>query len=64
LPDGGWGDPTTRLYAVSWQTVRIEPWKTYNQPHEGFRALDGWHVLMMTVAGSMADATTRSCRCR
>ena len=49
LPNGGWGDPRTRLYGVTWQTVSLHPWKAYNQPHQVFRALDGWHVLMMQV---------------
>ena len=50
LPNGGWGDPRTRLYGVTWQTVRINPWTAYNQPHQSFRSVDGWHVLMMTAA--------------
>ena len=50
LPNGGWGDARTRLYGVSWQTVRIEPWAAHNQPHQEFRSMDGWHVLMMQVA--------------
>jgi len=55
LPNGGWGDPRTRLYGVSWQTVRVEPWLTFNQPHQEFRSMDGWHVLLMQVA----EGTTR-----
>jgi len=55
LPNGGWGDPRTRLYGVSWQTVRIEPWLTFNQPHQEFRSMDGWHVLLMQIA----EGTTR-----
>jgi len=55
LPNGGWGDARTRLYGVSWQTVRIEPWLAFNQPHEEFRSMDGWHVLLMQVA----DGRTR-----
>lgn len=51
LPNGGWDDARTRLYAVSWQTVRIEPWRALNQPHQEFRSMDGWHVLLMQVAG-------------
>ena len=51
LPNGGWGDPATRLYGVSWQTVRIEPWSAHNQPHQEFRSMDGWHVLLMQVSG-------------
>ena len=51
LPNGGWGDARTRLYGVSWQTVRIEPWSAHNAPHQEFRSMDGWHVLVMQVAG-------------
>jgi len=51
LPNGGWGDPRSRLYGVSWQTVRVEPWLAFNQPHQEFRSMDGWHVLLMQVAG-------------
>jgi hypothetical protein len=47
LPNGGWGDPRTRLYGVTWQTVSLHPWKAYNQPLQVFRPLDGWHVLVM-----------------
>ncbi|MDM4766825.1 glycoside hydrolase family 16 protein [Pelomonas sp. SE-A7] len=49
LANGGWGSEKTRLYSVSWQTVRIEPWDAHNQQHEEVGALDGWHVLMMQV---------------
>lgn len=55
LPNGGWGDARTRLYGVSWQTVRVEPWLAFNQPHEEFRSMNGWHVLLMQVA----DGKTR-----
>ena len=51
LPNGGWDDARTRLYGISWQTVRIEPWLAFNQPHQEFRSMDGWHVLLMQVAG-------------
>ncbi|MDP9043310.1 MAG: glycoside hydrolase family 16 protein [Pseudomonadota bacterium] len=51
LPNGGWGDPRTRLYGVSWQTVRLEPWWALNQAHEAVRPMGGWHVLLMQVAG-------------
>ncbi len=50
LPNGGWGDARTRLYGVSWQTVRVEPWLAFNQPHQEFRSMHGWHVLLMQVA--------------
>lgn len=54
LPNGGWGSTKTRIYGVTWQTVALKPWKAYNQPHETFRSLDGWHVLMMQVDNGKA----------
>lgn len=50
LPNGGWGDARTRLYGITWQTVQIEPWKSYNQAHEEFQTLGGWHTLVMQIA--------------
>lgn len=50
LANGGWGSERTRLYGITWQTVRVEPWQAYNQAHEEFGALGGWHVLLMQVA--------------
>ena len=55
LPNGGWGSEKTRLYGISWQTVRIEPWLAYNGSHEEVGALGAgdaaWHVLLMQVGG-------------
>jgi hypothetical protein len=34
LANGGWGSAQTRLYAINWQTVQIEPWRSFNQAHE------------------------------
>ncbi len=51
LPNGGWGDARTRLYGVSWQTVRLQPWTAYNQPLQAFRSVDGWHLLLMQATG-------------
>jgi hypothetical protein len=50
LPNGGWGSEKTRLYAISWQTVQIDPWEAHNSAHEEFGSFDGWHVLLMQVA--------------
>jgi hypothetical protein len=48
LAQGGWGSPAKRLYAITWQTVRIEPWQAYNQAHERIGALaPRWHTLLM-----------------
>ncbi len=49
LANGGWGSPATRLYAISWQTVRVEPWDAHNSPHEEMRSMAGWHQLTMQV---------------
>jgi len=49
LPNGGWGSTQTRLYGIAWQTVQLNPWKSYNQAHEEFGSLQGWHQLMMQV---------------
>jgi hypothetical protein len=51
LANGGWADARTRLYAVSWQTVRLQPWSAYNQPTQAWRSMQGWHVLLMQVQG-------------
>lgn len=49
LPNGGWGSEKTRLYGITWQTVQLDPWKAYNQSHEEFASMDGWHVLTMQI---------------
>ena len=49
LPNGGWGSGRTRLYGISWQTARIEPWQAHNQAHEEFGSHEGWHLLVMQV---------------
>ena len=54
LPNGGWGSERTRLYAISWQTVRFEPWQAHNSAHEAFGSHGGWRTLVMQVAGGKA----------
>ena len=49
LPHGGWGEPETRLYGVSWQTVRIEPWQSFNQASIAPGSFDGWQLLTVQV---------------
>lgn len=49
LPNGGWGDSRTRVYGISWQTVRLDPWQAFNQAHQEFRSLDGWHTLVLQI---------------
>lgn len=60
LANGGWGDAHTRLYAVSWQTVRLQPWAAYNQPDQAVRSMAGWHTLVMQAdAPDRLDGRTR-----
>lgn len=54
LPNGGWGSARTRLYAISWQTVRVEPWAAYNSAHEAPGSHAGWHTLVMQVERGQA----------
>ncbi len=49
LPHGGWGAPETRLYGVSWQTVRVEPWLSFNSAGQALGSHDGWQLLTMQV---------------
>ena len=49
LPHGGWGEPETRLYGVSWQTVRIAPWESFNQASTLHGSFDGWQLLTVQV---------------
>jgi hypothetical protein len=50
LPNGGWGDARPRLYGVTWQTVRLDPWSAHNAAQQHFGELGGWHVLVVQVA--------------
>jgi hypothetical protein len=49
LPHGGWGEPETRLYGVSWHTVRIDPWESFNQASILQGSFDGWQLLTVQV---------------
>ncbi|MBY0364888.1 MAG: glycoside hydrolase family 16 protein [Roseateles sp.] len=49
LPHGGWGEAETRLYGVSWHTVRIEPWESFNQASIRQGSFDGWQLLTVQV---------------
>ena len=49
LPNGGWGSPRQRLYAISWQTARLEPWAAHNAAHEEMDVPGGWHELLIQV---------------
>lgn len=49
LPHGGWGEPETRLYGVSWHTVRMAPWESHNQASILKGSFDGWQMLTVQV---------------
>ncbi|MFN3303755.1 MAG: glycoside hydrolase family 16 protein [Roseateles sp.] len=49
LPHGGWGAPDTRLYGVSWQTVRVAPWLAFNSAGQLKGSFDGWQLLTVQV---------------
>lgn len=50
LANGGWGSDRTRLYGITWQTAKLDPWEAHNAPHEEFGPLGGaWRTLMMQV---------------
>lgn len=51
LPQGGWGSPAQRLYAVAWQTVQLEPWVAHNAATEVPGAHGGWRQLTVQVSG-------------
>ena len=59
LPSGGWGSAKTRIYAIAWQTVRVEPWQAHNQPQEVFGSQAGWHTLQMQVQDPRAGGRSR-----
>ena len=53
LPHGGWGEPQTRLYGVSWQTVRIDPWQSFNQSSVVPGSHHGWQLLTVQVEATL-----------
>lgn len=54
LPNGGWGSPEPRLYGVSWQTVRLAPWQSYNTASQAKGSHDGWQLLTVQVEPTRA----------
>jgi len=49
LPNGGWGHPATTLFATTWETFQLEPWKADNDSKHVTRSRDGWHTLVTQV---------------
>jgi hypothetical protein len=50
LPDGGWGETGTMIYATSWFTFRLEPWFQDNMSNHVPGSQAGWHTLVTQVA--------------
>ena len=51
LPNGGWGKSATTLWVTSWATVQLDPWIADNTYATATGSLDGWHTLVLQVAG-------------
>src|SRR5258706_3382343 len=51
LPNGGWGMTTPTLWVTSWATVQLDPWIADNTFATTTSSLDGWHTLVLQVAG-------------
>jgi hypothetical protein len=51
LPNGGWGEPGSIMYTTSWETYRNDPWLAVNVHNEVRASYDGWHDLVLQVAG-------------
>jgi hypothetical protein len=43
LPNGGWSEPSSIMYAASWETYQNEPWQAVNVHGEIRQSYDGWH---------------------
>ena len=50
LPNGGWGNTGTMIYATSWFTFRLEPWFQDNASNHAPGSQAGWHTLVTQVA--------------
>jgi hypothetical protein len=51
LPNGGWGVKAPTLFVTSWATVQLDPWIADNTYATATRSLEGWHTLLLQVAG-------------
>jgi hypothetical protein len=51
LPNGGWGEPSSIMYATSWETYQNEPWQAVNVHNEVRQSYEGWHDLVLQVSG-------------
>jgi hypothetical protein len=51
LPNGGWGSPAGTFDVTTWETFQLEPWIADNASDSTHGSLDGWHTLVLQVAG-------------
>lgn len=51
LPNGGWGVSGPILYQVTWETYQGDPWIADNISNSQSTSHDGWHDLVIQVAG-------------
>jgi hypothetical protein len=51
LPNGGWGETRPTLYETTWETYRADPWFADNVSAAQHTSHDGWHDLVIQVAG-------------
>ncbi len=51
LPNGGWGVNHNTFWLTTWETFQEDPWKAENDENSFPISFDGWHTLMVQVAG-------------
>lgn len=51
LPNGGWGESGPTLFMTTWETYQPDPWLADNVHGTVSASLDGWHDLVIHVAG-------------
>lgn len=50
LPNGGWGEPDSVLFATTWETFRLDPWLADNTSDSESGSFAGWHTLVIQVS--------------
>ena len=51
LPNGGWGVSAPTLFVTTWETAQLDPFVADNTYTTATGSLDGWHTLVLQVAG-------------
>jgi hypothetical protein len=49
LPNGGWGEPGSILYATTWENVIPDPWWADRVTKSDSSSYAGWHDLVLTI---------------